>query len=106
MTTIGLILFGSGITFIWTAATNRDIREVVRSVISGQPIPPRGSSQAQREGRGPGGIVGSDPRSEQSGLERAARGALEGLPTIGPVVGAWNDLIGAPRPPSGPGSED
>ncbi len=62
MTTLAFILLGSGVTFIWTAATNRDIRAVVRSVVRGEPMPePRtsavqDSASAQPPGSRPGDL--------------------------------------------------
>lgn len=94
MTTLAIILLGSGITLIWTAATNRDIRDVVRSVVSGEPIPEAGPSQADREKSpyegmskeeieqgardawkfGPGGAPRSDPTDPNDRAREAWKG--------------------------------
>lgn len=56
MLTVAIILLGSGVTLIWAAATGRDIRQVVGSVIRGEQIP-AGQTQAELEQEGQAGQV-------------------------------------------------
>lgn len=111
MTAVAVLLIGSGVVAVWSAATGHDVRAVWRSVFTGQPLgapglradfssPERqpGESEAQWRQRvassfsTPSDPAGQAPTGGFSGSTPTAPGAAPGYSSTPPASGgpgAW-----------------